>query len=428
MGTQFFKNLHTEKMIKPVVVFLALLPTILVQGGEVEDMMEKWDIARYVKALTSSPQAETNLFEKIKKEIEKEIKLSKLIKAKKSSKFVRSTDISILISENYRIMKCIQDATEDFPEAEEMFMNECREITEDESFEQCPSSCDVLAPFRAIDGCCNNINQRENGRAPRPFARSLEAAYEDGKDVPRGGVNPSTLPNARSVSRAVHRPQQGEKSTNATLMLMQFGQFLDHDITLTPEPEAECCDEELREEEVCFNIDASTDRFFLDKKECLPFCRSDAICQPGPREQINLLTAFVDGSNIYGSDSHTAEALRTKTDGLLRTHELGPTLPTRQDAELEYEEHQNPMDLVAGDIRALENPGLTSIHSMFVAEHNRIALKSKIADLEDEELYEISRSVVSAELQNVVYSEFLPVVLGEVEMVKYNLRLPENDL
>ena len=122
------------------------------------------------------------------------------------------------------------------PEAEEMFMNECREITEDESFEQCPSSCDVLAPFRAIDGCCNNINQRENGRAPRPFARSLEAAYEDGKEVPRGGVNPSTLPNARSVSRAVHRPQQGEKSTNATLMLMQFGQFLDHDITLTPEP------------------------------------------------------------------------------------------------------------------------------------------------------------------------------------------------
>merc|ERR1711970_1224095 len=144
----------------------------------------------------------------------------------------------------------------------------------------------------------------------------------------------------------------------------------------------------------------------------------DAICQAGPREQINLLTAFVDGSNIYGSDIHTAEGLRTKADGLLRTHDLGPTPPTRQDAEFESEEHQNPLDLVAGDIRALENPGLASIHSMFVAEHNRIAriLKSKDAELEDEELYEISRSVVSAELQNIVYSEFLPVVLGEQEM------------
>ena len=46
-------------------------------------------------------------------DLEAEIELSKVIKAKKSSKFVRSTDVSILISENYRIMKCIQGATED---------------------------------------------------------------------------------------------------------------------------------------------------------------------------------------------------------------------------------------------------------------------------------------------------------------------------
>ena len=100
-------------MITPATVFLVLLPAILVLGGEVDDMMEKWKVASYVKALTSSPQEEASLLEKIKKEIEKEMKLSKLIKAKKSSKFVRSTDISILISENYRIMRCIQDATED---------------------------------------------------------------------------------------------------------------------------------------------------------------------------------------------------------------------------------------------------------------------------------------------------------------------------
>ena len=178
---------------------------------------------------------------------------------------------------------------------------------------------------------------------------------------------------------------------------------------------------------MCFNIDVTMDRFFQDKTDCLPFSRSEAICQDGGREQFNLVTAFVDGSMVYGSDNETAEGLRTKTDGLLRTHELGPTLPTRQAAGFESEE--NPQDLVAGDIRATETPGLAGLHSLFVAEHNRIArlIKSESPDLEDEELYEISRRVVVAEIQNVVFSEFLPVVLGEQEMVDFNLKLPESD-
>ena len=99
--------------------------------------------------------------------------------------------------------------------------------------------------------------------------------------------------------------------------------------------EADCCDETLREDGVCFNIDVSTDEFFEGKTDCLPLSRSEAICQEGPREQFNLITAFVDGSNVYGSDDDTADNLRTKTDGLLRTHELGPTLPTRQGAGFE---------------------------------------------------------------------------------------------
>ena len=171
--------------------------------------------------------------------------------------------------------------------------------------------------------------------------------------------------------------------------------------------EADCCDEDLKEDGVCFNIDVTLDRFFQGKTDCLPFSRSEAICQEGGREQINLLTAFVDGSNVYGSDEHTAEGLRTKTNGLLRTHELGPTLPTRQDAEFESDEHQNPQDLVAGDIRATETPGLAGLHSLFVAEHNRIAqeLKRKDPELGDEDLYQISRRVVGAELQTIVYSE-----------------------
>ena len=83
-------------------------------------------------------------------------------------------------------------------------------------------------------------------------------------------------------------------------------------------------------------------------------------------------------------------------------------------------------NLVAGDLRATEQPGLTSLHSLFLNEHNRIATELSELDrsLTDEELYQISRQIVIAELQNIVYNEFLPVVLGSKIMEEHNISLP----
>ena len=48
---------------------------------------------------------------------------------------------------------------------------------------------------------------------------------------------------------------------------------------------------------------------------------------------------------------------------------------------------------VAGDARATENPGLSSLHTIFVREHNRIAgtLAALDRSLSDEELYQRAR-------------------------------------
>ena len=100
----------------------------------------------------------------------------------------------------------------------------------------CPSACDGTEDYRSIDGCCNNINRKDSGSTNQAFARFLDPVYEDGVETPRGGLSTSSLPNARLVSRMVHRTKNREVNKNISLMVMQFGQFLDHDITLTPEP------------------------------------------------------------------------------------------------------------------------------------------------------------------------------------------------
>ena len=65
-------------------------------------------------------------------------------------------------------------------------------------------------------------------------ARLFGAAYEDGYDVPRGGLFNSYLPNARLVSNQAHM-ERNISFPPYTNMVPQFGQFLDHDISLTPE-------------------------------------------------------------------------------------------------------------------------------------------------------------------------------------------------
>ena len=111
--------------------------------------------------------------------------------------------------------------------------------------------------------------------------------------------------------------------------------------------------------------------------------RSDSICTEtasSPREQFNGITAFIDGSNIYGSDEATSSGLREFSDGLLKTHNntafTVDNLPMRSQCPFPVTTgHQ--ADLTAGDVRAVVQPTLASMHTLFLNEHNRIATALK---------------------------------------------------
>ena len=73
-------------------------------------------------------------------------------------------------------------------------------------------------------------------------------------------------------------------------------------------------------------------------------------------------------------------------------------------------------------------PGLASLHTLWMREHNRIAseITNLRSDLTDEEIFQIARKILIGEMQNIVYDEYLPVVLGEDAMRKYKVSLPSD--
>ena len=65
------------------------------------------------------------------------------------------------------------------------------------------------------------------------------------------------------------------------------------------------------------------------KHQCIEFTRStatygDISCRLGPREQLNLVTSFIDGSVVYGTRDDILMTLRdTKEKGALKTQKRG---------------------------------------------------------------------------------------------------------
>ena len=101
--------------------------------------------------------------------------------------------------------------------------------------DRCPkyAVCDAAAPFRNIDSTCNNLENPGWGSARTQFQRTLLPAYSDGVWRPKVAKTGLPLPSARLVSINIV-PDVDAPSELDTHNVMQWGQFVDHDITHTP--------------------------------------------------------------------------------------------------------------------------------------------------------------------------------------------------
>jgi hypothetical protein len=277
----------------------------------------------------------------------------------------------------------------------------------------------LAADWRSITGEGNNPFHPDWGAAEEQLVRIASADYEDGISAPAGADRLS----AREISNilAVQVEETILNDRNLSAMVYAFGQFLDHDLDLS----------NAANPAELFSILVPTGDPHFDPQglggQTIPLSRSAYDPATGtsidnPLEQLNRVTSFIDGSQIYGSDDERAAAMRTFQGGRLKTSE-GSLLPFNSDGL----DNDNPVGLppeslfVAGDVRVNENIELTALHTLFVREHNRLAdrLAAAHPTWSDEQLYQQARRLVIGELQAITYNEFLPALLGEGALSRY---------
>lgn len=263
----------------------------------------------------------------------------------------------------------------------------------------------ALAEDRTFDGSGNNLQNPAWGSAETNFIRVAESGY-DSRSNPVGSdlLEPRIISNLLFDQNELF-PNQG----NLSGYVYAFGQFISHDIQETHSGFTED-----------INIRIPADDLFFEVGE-FPLTRSEFDPDTGrgrtnPRQQINFTSAFIDASPVYGSsESHASvlrggpvnpgAKLRTSNDingdgeNLLPRDAFGPDLSA---------------DFIAGDDRVNDNVVLSSIHTIFLREHNRLVdeLAVENPDWSGEQLYQRARKLVGAQIQAITFNEFLPSLVG----------------
>ena len=300
--------------------------------------------------------------------------------------------------------------------------------------------------YRTQDGSCNNLQHPEWGASLTPFKRLLKPIYENGFNTPVGWNRSHTYnghlkPSARKLSVEVISTETTSPHAHFSHMLMQWGQFLDHDMdfTVTSLSRAQFsdgleCKDTCDNQPPCFPINVSEDDPRIRRTRCMEFTRSSAVCGSGvtsgffnsimPREQINQITSYIDASNVYGSTKEEANNLRDFTDnlgrmkvGLLVDSSGKHLLPFNRDTPIDCERDLNESPIpcfLAGDFRANEQLGLLSMHTIWVREHNRIAKEILTINphWDGERIYQETRKIIGAAMQHITFNFWLPKVLG----------------
>ncbi|KAK3875439.1 hypothetical protein Pcinc_019696 [Petrolisthes cinctipes] len=250
---------------------------------------------------------------------------------------------------------------------------------------------DSYVEKQRYDGWYNNLAHPNWGSAESVLTRKTPASYADGVYMMAGQDRPSS----RTLSQVLMKGEDGQPSLmNRTAMLAFFGQVVSSEVLQASEAGCpielhkipiERCDE-------MYDKQCLGDRF-------MPFNRA-------------------------GYDYSTGQSPNNPREQLNYNGPRQPLMPPRNTERVPMFNNPTPHVLkilsperifLLGDQRTNQNPAILAFGILFFRWHNVMAERIQAAnpDWADEEVFQRTRRIVTAHLQNIILYEFLPAFLGE---------------
>nr|XP_033776119.1 dual oxidase 1-like [Geotrypetes seraphini] len=270
------------------------------------------------------------------------------------------------------------------------------------------------------DGWYNNLAYHSRGSAGTRLLRLLPANYADGVYQV---VQEPHLPNPRRISNVAMQGKSGLPSArNRTVLGVFFGYHVFSEILGEHKVgcPAEFLNIKIPEGDPVFDPE-NTGHVVIPFQRSL-WCKNTGRSPNNPRHQVNSVTAWIDGSSIYGSSHSWNDALRSFSGGMLASAP-DPLFPKETDGNVLIWKAQDPATgqrghrgiYEMGNARANESPFLQAESIVWFRYHNYLAEKfaKEHPRWSDEDLFQHSRKWVIATYQNIILYEWLPGLLNK---------------
>lgn len=153
-----------------------------------------------------------------------------------------------------------------------------------------------------------------------------------------------------------------------------------------------------------------------------------------PREQLNMVTSYIDGSFVYSTYETWLNQMRTFRNGTLKIDpKTGYPPKNTKRVPLWNGPPANHFKMISpermfllGDPRTNQNPALLSFAILFYKYHNVLAqrIQANNPGWNDEDIFQRARRLLIASMQNIILYEYLPILLDE-KIPKYEGYKPD---